>query len=136
MLLGVLSHTHLKEISEILTKEDVGLDYEIPFSFQFHRFFSGGIIITRDTKVDRIDALIEEIAQRILLELESASSTDLSDVHYSKKILHLADITYAKRMLQQLGSRTKQSSGTESEIEKRAVIKVLLFSTWLNDSIS
>jgi hypothetical protein len=66
-----------------------------------------------------------------LLELESASSTDLSDVNYAKKILRLADITYAKMMLQQIGSKTKQSSGTESEIEKRAVIKVLLFSTWL-----
>ncbi len=60
-------------------------------------------MITRVTKVDKIDAIIDEIAQRILLELESASSTDLSDVHYAKKILHLADINYAKRMLQQIG---------------------------------
>jgi len=29
------------------------------------------------------DAEIDEIAQRILLELESASSKDLSDVHYA-----------------------------------------------------
>jgi hypothetical protein len=78
---------------------------------------------------DRIDAVIDEIAQRILLELEGASCTDLSDVRYAKKILHLADINYAKRVLQQIA--TKQSSGSESEIEKRAVIKVLLFSTWL-----
>ena len=47
---------------------------------------------TKVTKADRVDSLIDEIAQRILLELESASSTDLSDVHYAKKILHLADI--------------------------------------------
>ena len=88
-----------------------------------------GIMVTKDAKVDRVDAVIDEIAQRILLELESAKSTDLSDVRYAKKILHLADIHYAKRVLQQIG--TKQSSGAESEIEKRAVIKVLLFSTWL-----
>src|SRR4030065_2386498 len=44
-------------------------------------------------------------------------------------ILHLSDIHYTKRVLQQIG--TKRGSGTESEIEKRAVIKVLLFSTWL-----
>ena len=88
-------------------------------------------MITKVTKADRIDPIIDDIAQRLLLELESASSTDLSDVNYAKKILRLADITYAKMMLQQIGSRTKQSSGTESEIEKRAVIKVLLFSTWL-----
>ena len=86
-------------------------------------------MVTRDAKVDRIDAVIDEIAQRILLELEGASCTDLSDVHYAKKILHLSDMHYAKRVLQQIG--TKHGSGTESEIEKRAVIKVLLFSTWL-----
>jgi len=87
-------------------------------------------MVTKDVKVDRVDAVIDEIAQRILLELESAKCTDLSDVRYAKKILHLADIHYAKRVLQQIG--TKKSSGTESEIEKRAVIKVLLFSTWLH----
>ena len=64
-----------------------------------------------------------------MLELETASAKDLSDVHYAKKILHLADIHYAQSVLQQIG--TKHSGGTESEIEKRAVIKVLLFSTWL-----
>jgi hypothetical protein len=63
------------------------------------------------------------------LELENAKSTDLSDVRYAKKILHLADIHYARTVLQQIG--TKHSGGSDSEIEKRAVIKVLLFSTWL-----
>jgi len=87
-------------------------------------------MVTKDVKVDRVDVVIDEIAQRILLELESAKCADLSDVRYAKKILHLADIHYAKRVLQQIG--TKKSSGTESEIEKRAVIKVLLFSTWLH----
>ena len=81
-------------------------------------------------KIERIDAEIEEIAQRILLELESASSNDLSKVRYAKMMLHLSDIHYAKRVLQQIGS-VKHSSETESDIEKRAVIKVLLFSTWL-----
>jgi hypothetical protein len=87
-------------------------------------------MVTKDAKVDRIDAIIDEIAQRILLELESVNSTDLSDVRYAKKMLHLADLHYAKRVLQQIGS-VKHGSRTESEIEKRAVIKVLLFSTWL-----
>ncbi len=63
-----------------------------------------------------------------MLELEGASSKDLSDVRYAKMMLHLSDIHYAKRVLQQIGSVT---SGAKSEIEKRAVIKVLLFSTWL-----
>jgi len=99
---------------------------------------SGGRMVTKDTKVtkdarlERVDAEIDEISQRILLELESASSKDLSDAHYAKMMLRLSDAHYAKRVLQQIGSVTKHnSSGAESEIEKRAVIKVLLFSTWL-----
>ncbi len=86
---------------------------------------------TKDAKIDRVDVEIDEIAQKILLELEGVSSTDLTDVGYAKKILHLSDIHYTRRVLKQIGSVTKQSSGVESEIEKRAVIKVLLFSTWL-----
>ncbi len=87
-------------------------------------------MVARITKVDRVDSIIDEIAQRILSELECASSTDLSDVRYAKRILHLADIHYARSVLQQIGA--KHINGTESEIEKRAVIKVLLFSTWLH----
>ena len=84
---------------------------------------------TKNVKTDRIDPVIDEIAQRILLEVEDAKSSDLSDIRYAKKILHLADIHYTKHVLQQI--ETKQTEGAESEIEKRAVIKVLLFSTWL-----
>ena len=43
-------------------------------------------MVTKVTKADRVDVIIDEIAQRILLEIESASSTDLSDVHYAKKL--------------------------------------------------
>jgi len=86
-------------------------------------------MVVKISKIDRVDAIIDEIAQRILLELESAKSQDLSDVRYAKKILHLADIHYARRVLQQI--EIKRIGGSESEIEKRAVIKVLLFSTWL-----
>ena len=90
---------------------------------------SDAIMVVNISKIDRVDAIIDEIAQRILLELESAKSQDLSDVRYAKKILHLADIHYARRVLQQI--EIKRIGGSESEIEKRAVIKVLLFSTWL-----
>jgi len=88
-------------------------------------------MVTKVAEIDRVDAEIDEIAQRILLELESASSKDLSDAHYARMMLRLSDVHYAKRVLQQIGSATKQSSGAESNIEKRAVIKVLLFSTWV-----
>jgi len=85
-------------------------------------------IVVKDAKIERVDAEINEISQRVLLELETASSKDLKDVRYAKMMLHLSDIHYAKRILQQIRSA---KPGAESEIEKRAVIKVLLFSTWL-----
>jgi len=83
-------------------------------------------MVTKDAKIERVDTEIDEIAQRILLELESASSKDLSDVRYAKMMLHLSDIHYANRVLQRVGSATSEA---ESDIERRAVIKVLLFST-------
>jgi len=88
-------------------------------------------VVTKDAEIERVDTEIDEIAQRVLLELESATSKDLSDARYAKKMLRLSDVRYAKKVLQQIGSVSKHSSGTESEIEKRAVIKVLLFSTWV-----
>jgi hypothetical protein len=50
----------------------------------------GGIMVSR------VDAEIDEIAQRILSELESASSKDLSEAHYAKMILRLSDVNYTK----------------------------------------
>jgi hypothetical protein len=84
--------------------------------------------VTKDAKIERVDAEIDEISKRILLELESASSTDLSDARYAKMMLRLSDAHYAKGVLQKIGG---DKSGAENELEKRAVIKVLLFSTWL-----
>jgi len=88
-------------------------------------------MVVDDSKIEKVDSEIDEISQRILLELETASSKDLSDVRYAKMMLHLSDIHYARKILQQIGNVKKNSSEAESEIEKRAVIKVLLFSTWL-----
>jgi hypothetical protein len=89
-------------------------------------------VLADETKItavsNAIDTEIEEIAQRILLELDSASSTDLSDTTYAKMILRLSDVHYTKRILQQIGS---VASEDEKEIGKRAIIKVLLLSTWL-----
>jgi ABC-type multidrug transport system fused ATPase/permease subunit len=87
-----------------------------------------GTMVTKGAKIERVDAEIDEISQRILLELESASSTDLSDARYAKMMLRLSDAHYAKGVLQKIGD---SKSGAENELEKRAVIKVLLFSTWL-----
>jgi hypothetical protein len=70
---------------------------------------------------------IEEITQRIMAELETASSRDLSDDHYAKRILQLSNIHYTKGILQEIES---SSSGAECIIEKRALIEALLHSTW------
>ncbi len=69
---------------------------------------------------------INEIAQRIIAEVETASSRDLSDVHYAKTILQLSNIHYTKGISQEL-----ESSSSEAEIEKRALIEALLRSMWL-----
>jgi hypothetical protein len=74
------------------------------------------------------DDEIEKIAHRIMMELETASTEDLSDVHYAKTILQLSDLHYTNRIFREIES---VSSGAKSVIEKRAVIKVLLLSTWL-----
>ncbi|MGB8218089.1 MAG: hypothetical protein WCE94_12385 [Candidatus Methanoperedens sp.] len=71
---------------------------------------------------------IEKIAHRIMEELETASTKDLSDVHYAKTILKLSDLNYTNRIFQEIES---VPSGAERVIEKRAVIKVLLLSTWM-----
>jgi len=88
--------------------------------------------LTLDTKttsfVSAVDNEIEEISQRILKELESATSTDLSDATYAKMILRLSDVNYTKRVLKQVES---VASEDKKEIGKRAIIKVLLLSTWL-----
>ena len=79
-------------------------------------------------KPSLIDDDIAEISQRIMMELENASSKDLSEAKYAKKILQLSDLNYTKNLLHEIES---VPSGAESVIEKRAVIKALLLSTWL-----
>ena len=85
-------------------------------------------MVIKDVKIIKTNDEIDKIAQRILLELESASSTDLSDARYAKMMLRISDARYAKGVLQKIGG---DKSGAETELEKRAMIKVLLFSTWL-----
>jgi hypothetical protein len=101
---------------------------EVPATSKLEKLVVGKTAVTKDAKIERVDAEIDEISQRILLELESASSADLSDARYAKMMLRLSDAHYAKGVLQKISG---DKSGAENELEKRAVIKVLLFSTWL-----
>lgn len=75
-----------------------------------------------------IDESIAEISQRIMDELENASSKDLSEAKYAKKILRLSDLKYTKKIFRKIES---VSDRTENSIEKRAVIQALLVSTWI-----
>lgn len=79
-------------------------------------------------KTSGIDAEIENIAKRIMTEVESASNNDISDAKYAKKILQLSDLRHTKSLLQEIEDA---SAGSVCTIEKRAVIQALLLSTWL-----
>ena len=79
-------------------------------------------------QLSMIDKDIDVISQRIMMELETASSEDLSEAKYAKKILQLSDLNYTKNIFQEIENIP---SGAKRVIEKRAVIKALLLSTWL-----
>ena len=68
----------------------------------------------------RADDKVDELAQRIMAELETASSKDLSDVNYAKRILQLSEQHHAG-----------ESSEAGHVLEKRALVRALLLSTWL-----
>lgn len=74
------------------------------------------------------DGDIDEIAQRILTELEKASPENFSQARYAKKILRLSDLNNTKNILQEMD---RDQSGPDCIIEKKAIIKALLLSTWL-----
>jgi hypothetical protein len=75
-----------------------------------------------------VDSEIGEIAKRILTEIENAKFRELTTSSYAKIMSHLSDVRYTQQMLREVEA---VSSGAECEIGKRAVIKALLFSTWL-----
>jgi hypothetical protein len=83
---------------------------------------SGGI--SESKKDDEIDL----IAQRVISELQTASSKDLVDKGYARKILRASDINLISEIPRKGGSG---QSETEVDIERRAVVKALLLSTWL-----
>jgi hypothetical protein len=61
-------------------------------------------------------------------ELETASSKDLAEARYARKILQLSDLNYTQNILLEIES---VPTGADRLIEKRAVIKALLLSIWL-----
>ncbi len=76
----------------------------------------------------KVDDEIEEMTQTILSELETKSSWDLSESLHAKKALLLCDLDHTRGVLLEMRNA---SPGERSEIEKGAIIKALLYSTWL-----
>jgi len=67
---------------------------------------------------------IAEISQRIMVDIESASSKDLSDARYARKILQLSDLNQTKSLFHEIES---VPPGPECVIEKEAVISIAAF---------
>jgi len=71
---------------------------------------------------------IQIISKRITDEIETASSHDITEASFAKKILQLSDLHHTKTLLQEI---EHASEGRVCSIEKQAVIQALLLSTWL-----
>jgi hypothetical protein len=76
----------------------------------------------------KVDEEIEKMSQVILAELDKKSSWDLSESVHAKKLLLLCDLDHTKGVLLEIRNA---SPGEKRDIEKRAIIKALLYSTWL-----
>jgi len=73
------------------------------------------------------DQEIDEIAERIMTEIEQASSKDLTDSDEMIKILHLTNTHNVKALLEHA---EEASTSHERNIGKKAVVRALLVSTW------
>jgi hypothetical protein len=76
----------------------------------------------------KIDEEIDAIANKILAEIETASSKEISDAAYVKKILRLSDLQHTSHLFNEI---EQASAGAVCTTEKKVVIKALLLSTWL-----
>ena len=79
--------------------------------------------MTKDTtgseKISLIDSEITEISQRIMEELETASSKDLSEAKYAKKILQLSDLHYTKNIFYEIESVPSGAERAENGFFRR-----------------
>jgi hypothetical protein len=74
------------------------------------------------------DEEVDEIAQKIMSKIEHASSKELAESDEMIKILHLTNVHHAKTLLQHMDEAPTR---LERDVGKKAVIKALLLSTWL-----
>ncbi len=81
-----------------------------------------------ENKTTKIDEEIDIIAKKILAEIETANSKEISNASYVKKILQLSDLQHTSLLFNEI---EHVSAGSVCTTEKKAVIKALLLSTWL-----
>jgi hypothetical protein len=76
----------------------------------------------------RLDDEIEETTQAILSELKTKDSWDLSESAYARKALLLCDLDHTNGLLLEMRNAPPAE---KTGIEKKAIVKTLLYSTWL-----
>ena len=81
-----------------------------------------------ENETTKIDEEIDIIAKKILAEIETANSKEISNASYVKKILQLSDLQHTSLLLNEI---EHVSAGSVCTTEKKVVIKALLLSTWL-----
>jgi hypothetical protein len=73
------------------------------------------------------DQEVDEIAQKIMSEIEHTKSKELAESDEMIKILHLTNTHHAKTLLEHA---EEAPTKRERDIGKKAVVKALLVSTW------
>jgi hypothetical protein len=77
---------------------------------------------------DDVDEIIEEIAERILVEVQDSTVPHSARSAFAKIVSQLSDVEYMERMLKTVDDASRKSV---CDLEKREVIKGLIFVTWL-----
>jgi hypothetical protein len=85
-------------------------------------------MVLGETMSSAADKEVDEIAQKIISKIEHTSSRELAESDEMIKILHLTNVHHAKTLLQHMDKASTQS---ERDIGKKAIVKALLLSTWL-----
>jgi hypothetical protein len=74
------------------------------------------------------DEEIDQLAEKVLATIEQTNSKELDSQSEVMAILHLTDPHRAKRLLQHMDNASNKS---ERDVGKKALVKALLMSTWL-----
>jgi hypothetical protein len=85
-------------------------------------------MVLGETMSSVADEEVDEIAQKIMSKIEHTSSKELAESDEMIEILHLTNVHHAKTLLQHMDEAPTQP---ERDVGKKAVIKALLLSTWL-----